>query len=72
MASVPLTTLCREGVIVDLSDEMDDWSVIKPKQVTDRMEVKKGDIVVFHRLAPILQLASGRGRGALFPASPGR
>src|ERR1700730_3647255 len=48
MASVPLSTLCREGVIVDLSDEMDDWSVIKPKQVTDRMEIKKGDIVVFH------------------------
>ena len=48
VASVPLTTLCREGVIVDLSDEMDDWSVIKPKQVTDRIEVKKGDIVVFH------------------------
>ena len=48
IASVPLTTLCREGVIVDLSDQMDDWSVITPKQVTDRMEVKKGDIVVFH------------------------
>src|SRR5947199_4829054 len=48
IASVPLTTLCREGVIVDLSDEMDDWSVITPKQVTDRLEVKKGDIVVFH------------------------
>src|SRR5438128_12363046 len=44
MASVPLTTLCREGLIVDLSDEMDDWSESKPKQVTDCMHVKLGYI----------------------------
>jgi kynurenine formamidase len=48
MASVPLSKLCHEGVVVDLSDEMDDFSVITPKQVTDRIEVSKGDVVVFH------------------------
>ncbi len=39
MASIPLSTLVREGVIVDISDEMEDWSVIKPHHITDRMEV---------------------------------
>jgi len=34
--SVPLDVLCREGVIVDISDEMEDWSVIKPETITDR------------------------------------
>jgi kynurenine formamidase len=47
MASVPLTTLCREGVIVDISDEMEDWAVIKPHHITDRMEVKQGDILIY-------------------------
>lgn len=48
MASVPLDTLCREGVIVDLSDEMEDWTVITPKHITDRAEVKKGDILIYN------------------------
>lgn len=48
MASVPIGQLCREGVIVDLSDEMHDWAVIKPRHITDRMEVRKGDILVYH------------------------
>ena len=48
ISEYPLDLLCREGVIVDISDEMDDWTVIKPHHITDRMEVKKGDILVFH------------------------
>jgi kynurenine formamidase len=48
VASVPLTTLCREGVIVDISDEMQDWSVIKPRHVLDRVEVRTGDILLYH------------------------
>jgi kynurenine formamidase len=46
--SIPLERLCREGVIVDISEEMEDWAVIKPHHITDRMEVKKGDIVIYH------------------------
>ena len=46
--SVSLDRLCRQGVIVDISDEMDDWSVIKPKHITDRMDVRKGDILIYH------------------------
>lgn len=48
MASVPLETLCREGVVADLSDIMEDWSIITPKDITDRVEVKKGDILLIN------------------------
>jgi len=47
LASVPLDRLCREGVIVDLSDELEDWSVITPEMITSRMDVKKGDILIY-------------------------
>ena len=48
MKSVPLDVLCREGVIVDISDEMEDFAVIKPSMITERVEVKKGDILIYH------------------------
>jgi kynurenine formamidase len=48
VASVPLTRLCREGVIVDLSEEVDDFSIITPEMITSKMEVKKGDILIYH------------------------
>jgi kynurenine formamidase len=48
MASIPLERLCREGVIVDISDEMDDWSIITPEQITSRVEVRKGDILIYN------------------------
>jgi kynurenine formamidase len=48
MRSVPLDVLCREGVIVDISDEMEDFAVIKPSMITERVEVKKGDILIYH------------------------
>lgn len=48
VASIPLERLVHEGVIVDLSDEMRDWSIIEPEQVTRRMDVKQGDILILH------------------------
>jgi arylformamidase len=48
LASVPLDRLFGEGVIVDVSEEMHDWAVIKPHHITDRMEVRKGDILIYH------------------------
>lgn len=48
MKSIPLDLLCREGVVVDISAEMSDWAVIKPHHITDRVEVKKGDILIYH------------------------
>ena len=69
IASIPLDTLCREGVIVDISDEMEDWTVIKPKHITDRVEVKKGDILLYHTgYHRYYNGGAGGGRGALLPA----
>ena len=48
LASFPIEHFVREGVIVDISDEMHDWAVITPKMITDRVEVKKGDILLYH------------------------
>ena len=48
VASLPLDRLCREGVIVDISDAVSDWDEIKPKHITDRMEVKRGDILIYY------------------------
>ena len=48
IASVPIDRLCRPGLIVDISAHMHDWAVIEPRHITDRMEVRKGDILVYH------------------------
>ena len=48
VASLPLTKLVHEGVIVDVSDVVGDWDIIKPKHITDKVQVKKGDILIIH------------------------
>ena len=48
IGSIPIERLCREGVIVDISEEMHDWAVITPEQITSRAEVRKGDILIYH------------------------
>jgi kynurenine formamidase len=48
IGSIGLDRLLRQGVIVDISDEMHDWAVIKPHHITDRVEVRKGDILIYH------------------------
>ena len=48
MASLPLTKLVHEGVIVDISDQVSDWSIITPEMITSTVEVKKGDILIIH------------------------
>lgn len=48
MASLPITKLIHEGVIVDVSDEVSDWSIITPEMITSKVEVKKGDILIIH------------------------
>jgi kynurenine formamidase len=48
IASIPLNKLCREGVVVDISDEMEDFSLIEPEHFTKRMEIKEGDILIWH------------------------
>lgn len=48
MSDLPITKLVHEGVVVDLSNTVSDWDVIKPHHITDQMEVKKGDILILH------------------------
>ena len=48
MASLPLTKLIHEGVIVDVSDRVGDWDIITPEMITSKVEVKKGDILIIH------------------------
>ncbi len=48
IASIPLDRLIHEGVVVDLRDEVDDFSLIEPEMVTEQMEVKKGDILLLN------------------------
>ena len=45
---VPLEWLYGPGVIVDLSEEMDDLGAYTPAMIEDRVEVRTGDIVLLH------------------------
>lgn len=48
IASLPLDLLVNEGVIVDLSDMAEDYGIYTSKDITDRVEVKKGDILIIN------------------------
>lgn len=48
ITAIGLDRLIRPGVVVDISDEMEDWAVIKPHHITDRVDVQKGDILIYH------------------------
>ncbi len=48
IASLPLDKLVAPGVIVDLSDISEDFSIYTAKDITDRVEVKKGDILIIN------------------------
>jgi arylformamidase len=48
IASLPLDYLGGPGVIVDLSDIAEDYGIYTQKDITDRVEVKKGDILVIN------------------------
>ena len=45
---IPVEWLCGPGVIVNLSDEMDELAIYTPKMIEDRVEVKKGDLLFLH------------------------
>lgn len=48
IASLPLDRLFHEGVIVDLSGDVEDWTLIEPEMVTKNGEVRKGDILILN------------------------
>ena len=45
---IPLDWLYGPGVIVDLTDEMDELAIYTPEMIESRVEVKDGDIVILH------------------------
>ncbi len=48
MASMPLDTFYGDGVIVDISDAVEEWGVIRPADITARADVRPGDILVYY------------------------
>lgn len=48
LADVPLTDLCGPGVVVDISDEVSDYSLYTPEMITSKVEVKEGDILIIN------------------------
>ncbi len=45
---IPLDWLYGDGVIVDLSEEMDALGAYSPEMIEKRVEVKEGDILILH------------------------
>ena len=48
IADIPLSDLCGEGVVVDISDDVSDYSLYTPEMITSRVEVKSGDILIIN------------------------
>lgn len=48
IADIPLGDLCGEGIVVDISDAVSEYSLYTPEMITSRAQVKEGDILVIH------------------------
>ncbi len=48
IGDVGLDEWTGQGVVVDLSDYVSDYSLYTPKMITDRVEVKEGDILIIN------------------------
>jgi kynurenine formamidase len=48
IGQVPLEEWIGPGAIVDISDACGDYDLYSPKMITDRVEVKKGDILIIN------------------------
>jgi kynurenine formamidase len=48
IADIPLTDLCGEGVVVDLSEEVFDYSLYTPEMISSKVDVKEGDILIIN------------------------
>ena len=48
IASLDFDFLVHDGVVVDLSDCVEDYSIYTSKMVEDRVEVKEGDILIIN------------------------
>jgi len=45
---LPMEWMCGPGVVVDLTDEMDDLAVYTPEMIEKRVDVHEGDILILH------------------------
>ena len=48
IAEIPLNRLSGEAVIVDISDDVSDYSLYTPEMITSKVEVKVGDILIIN------------------------
>ncbi len=48
IADLPLERLCGPGVVVDVSDAVEDYGFYTPEMIEDRAEVREGDVLVIH------------------------
>jgi kynurenine formamidase len=48
ISDIPLTDLCGQGVIADISDMVSDYSLYTPEMIMKKVEVKKGDILIIN------------------------
>lgn len=48
IADIPLSDLCGEGIVVDISDAVSDYSLYTPEMILSRAAVKEGDILIIH------------------------
>jgi arylformamidase len=48
IADIPQNALTGEGVVVDISDAVSDYSLYTPEMITERVEVKEGDILIIN------------------------
>lgn len=48
IGQVPLEELCGDGVVVDISDAVSDYSRYSPKMLMDRADIRKGDVLIIN------------------------
>ncbi len=48
IGEVPLEEFCGEGVIVDISDEVEDYSLYSPEMLEAKADIKEGDILIIN------------------------
>lgn len=48
IGDVPMNEWVGQGVVVDISDEVEDYSLYTPEMITRRVKVKKGDILIIN------------------------
>lgn len=48
LSDLPIEGLCGEGVVADVSDLVSDYGFYTPEMVTQRVDVREGDILIIH------------------------